>query len=105
MVRTGLLVTLGIGVVGLPDGSSLLPFALVVTALFAIPPWWRRKPRVRVQLPARLPNQLAHYHYCDACDQQWRHHGADCIAHWASHCPACAVAHERRTGSAGLTPV
>jgi hypothetical protein len=101
MARTGLLVALGIGIVGLPDVSSPLPFAVVVAALFATPHWWKRKPPNRVRLPARIPSQLAHYHYCDACDQQWRHDEPHCIAHWASRCLLCAEPPERPAASAG----
>jgi hypothetical protein len=105
MTRTGLLIAVGAGVLGGPDASSLLPFALVVGAVLAIPAWWKRKPKNQLQLPARILSQPAHYHYCDGCDHQWRHNRSDCIAHWACQCPACAVPYERPTGSAGLTPI
>jgi hypothetical protein len=103
MIRATLFVALGVGVVGVSDASSLLPFALVASAVLALSEWWKPKARSRVRLPARIPSQPAHYHYCDGCDQQWRHDRSDCIAHWACQCPACAVPHERPTGSAGLT--
>ena len=96
MGRAGLLVALGVGVMGASDASSLLPFALVVAAAFAVPNWLRQgKKPSRVQLPARIPSQPVHYHYCDACDQQWRHERTDCIAHWACHCPVCTAVRTR----------
>jgi hypothetical protein len=32
-----------------------------------------------------------HFHYCTACDGQWRHLGAgwNCTLHWAWACPTC----------------
>jgi hypothetical protein len=101
MARTGLLVGLSIGIVGLPDAWSVLPFALVVAGLFSCPYWWKRKPPNRVRLPARIPGQPPHYHYCDACDQQWRHEEPDCVAHWASHCLMCVEPPERPAANAG----
>ena len=99
MTRSGILVSLGIGAVGVSDPSSLLPFALLTAVVFAVP-WRRRKRANRVQLPATIPSQAAHYHYCESCDEQWRHDGPDCIAHWACHCPACAALRERAVSSA-----
>jgi len=42
-----------------------------------------RKPGITVQ--------SGHFHYCNACDRQWRHLGAgwSCTLHWASACPMC----------------
>jgi hypothetical protein len=88
MVRTGVFLGLVAGILAPPLGWTLLPFAIV--GLFAPPQWWRRKPPNRVRLPARIPSQPTHHHYCDACDEQWRHEEPDCIAHWASHCLMCA---------------
>lgn len=92
---------LGVGVVGSQDASALLLFALVVAAMVAVPAWWTRKPPRGVQRPDRIPGQPAHYHYCEACDQQWRHDRAHCVAHWASPCQACAVpANDERSARA-----
>jgi hypothetical protein len=99
MTRSGILVALGVGAVGVSDPSWLLPFVLVTAAVFALP-WRRRKPANRVRLPATIPGQAAHYHYCAGCDEQWRHDGRDCIAHWASRCPACAAQRETAVSSA-----
>jgi hypothetical protein len=99
MTRSGILVSLGIGAVGVSDPSSLLPFALLTAVVFAVP-WRRRKRANRVQLPATIPSQAAHYHYCESCDEQWRHDGPDCIAHWACHCPACTALREPDPGPA-----
>jgi hypothetical protein len=101
MVCTGVFLGLVTGIFGPPLGWSLLPFAIVMAGLFATPQWWRRKPPNRVRLPARIPGQPPHYHYCDACDQQWRHDEPDCVAHWALHCLMCAEPRERPTASAG----
>jgi len=34
-----------------------------------------------------------HFHYCTACDRQWRHLGAgwSCTLHWVSACPTCRL--------------
>src|SRR5262249_5635826 len=96
MGRAELLIALGVGAMGASDAASLLPFALLVAAASAAPNGRRKgKNPNRVQPPARIPSQPVHYHYCDVCDEQWRHERTDCIAHWACHCPGCAALRTR----------
>jgi hypothetical protein len=91
MMRAVLLVSLGLGFVGLPHTAWLFVIALLLTAVFGLPD--RRGGSQRLPtLAVRIRPVPHHFHYCAACDSQWLHPGesAGCTRHWALHCPRCA---------------
>src|SRR5215831_16352187 len=97
MLRAVLLVSLGIGFVGLPHTAWLVVLALLLTAAFGLPDWRgtaRRPPALVVRI---RPTGSHHFHYCAECDAQWTHpgEGSDCTQHWALHCPRCAPPERR----------
>jgi hypothetical protein len=89
MIRMGLLLTIGVGSLALPGGSTawLLGAILVAALAISVPDWWRR-PRT---LTLRVEPMAHHFHYCAGCDEQWEHagEGAACVEHWAVGCPEC----------------
>ena len=91
MLRAVLLVSLGIGFVGLPHTAWLMVLAILLTAAFGLPDWRgaaRRPPALVVRIS---PTGSHHFHYCAECDAQWTHpgRGSDCTRHWAHPCPRC----------------
>ena len=93
MLRTAVVVSLGLGLVGLPHVAWLAVGAVVLTALLGgVPEWWRPRKPARALGVAIRPERSHHFHYCDTCDEQWAHAGESpaCTVHWASRCAGCA---------------
>src|SRR5262249_44635982 len=104
MLRAVLLVSLGLGFVGLPHTAWLLVLTLLLTAAFGLPDWRggaRRRPAPagRLHPPTVLitPPGAPHFPHIANCDAQCTHpgRGSDCTQHWSLSCPRC-VPPERR---------
>jgi len=91
-MRTVLLVSLGLGFVGLPHTAWLFVIALLLTAVFGLPDWRGASKRPPALVVRIRPGGAHHLHYCAACDAQWPHPGesSGCTQHWALSCPRCA---------------
>jgi hypothetical protein len=97
MVRAVLLVSLGLGFVGLPHTAWLFVLALLLSAAFGLPDW-RGAARRPSALTVRIrPTGSHHFHYCVECDGQWLHPGEStgCTQHWALRCPRCTPPERR----------
>ncbi len=96
MLRAVVVVSLGLGLVGLPHVAWLAALALVLSALLGMPEGWSPRRRARALGVQIRPLRSHHFHYCDACDEQWAHRGESirCTVHWASRCPRCEAAIE-----------
>jgi hypothetical protein len=91
MLRTAVVVSLGLGLVGSSHVAGLAVVAVVLTALLAsVPEWWRPRKARALRVEIRPPH-AHHFHYCDACDDQWAHPGEStaCTVHWAARCAPC----------------
>jgi hypothetical protein len=88
VVRTGLVVAFGAGILIVPHVWWLFVAGLIVTSVID----WPARRRRPIVLSPELGESAGHYHYCPACDQQWRHGVDRCIAHWAAPCPTCGAA-------------
>jgi hypothetical protein len=75
----------GAGILVAPQAWWLFAVAIVLMAIIN----WPERRRRTIVLSPDLGDSGQHYHYCPACDQQWHHDIARCVAHWAGPCPAC----------------
>jgi hypothetical protein len=89
MIRAGIVVAFGAGILVVPQIWWLFAAGLVAAAVVN---WPSRRPR-EIRLSPELGESAAHHHYCPTCDRQWRHRVPRCVDHWASVCPACSVTH------------
>jgi hypothetical protein len=87
VVRGSILVSLGAGILVVPQIWWLFVAGLLVTAIIN---WPARRRRVIV-LRGDLGDSTEHYHYCPNCDRQWHHGVSRCVEHWAVACPACTA--------------
>lgn len=87
MIRGAIFLTLGAGILVVPQVWWLFVAGLVVAAVIG---WPERRRRV-INLSPALGDSAQHQHYCATCDQPWHHAVARCVAHWAAPCPACSA--------------